>query len=87
MAPPSDDGLPPPSESWKEGVASDGMSSANVVRSVCGMNDAWCSACVRRVEVEVEEVEEEVMGRFSVGVGGAVRSDGRDSCASSMAES
>ena len=83
MSPPSDDDLPPPSESRKEGVASDGMSSANVVRSVCGMNDAWCSACVRRVEVEAVVV----MGRFSVAVGDAVRSDGRDSCASSMAES
>jgi hypothetical protein len=67
-------------------VASDGMSSANVVRSVCGMNDAWCSACVRRVEVVV-------VGRLSVVavvvvvVGDAVRSDGKDSCASSMAES
>ena len=54
------------------------------------MNDAWCSACVRRVEVDVEVVVVVVVveGRLSVVVvGDAVRSGGSDSCASSMAES
>lgn len=37
-----------PTLTWKAGLASEGMSNANVVRRVDDVNEEWCSACIRR---------------------------------------
>lgn len=60
-----------PTLTSKAGLASEGMSSANVVRRVAAVNDEWCSAWTRRRCREVE---------------GGESNEGRDSCASRMAD-